>query len=147
MDKLHWDLHPVWMVAYELIKNKKANLEPVYNPFDSSVKIAEDVTHHAVSRLVAVIGGIEQRIGTEDAKSAYKSLRKDVGHLWGGFLEAVSLAYLREPQDKRTARKGKKLQKVFKQFMLEDEPRTPEEAEKRMNNFHQRLKEILEEGE
>jgi hypothetical protein len=144
MDKLHWDLHPVWMVAYELVKNQKANFEPIYNPFSSSLRIAEDVTHYTVSRLVAVVGGIEQRIGTEDAKSAYKSLKKDVGNLFGGFLEAVSLAYLREPQQKRAAWKGRKLQRVFRQFMQEDEPKTPEEAQKRIDDFHQRLKEILE---
>jgi hypothetical protein len=97
-----------------------------------------------LSRLVAVIGAIEQRVGTEDAKSAYKVLRKDVGYLFSGFLEAVSLAYLREPQDRRTAWKGRKLQRVFKQFMLEDEPRTLEEAQKRIDRFQQRLQEMLE---
>jgi hypothetical protein len=48
MNKLHWDLHPVWMVAYELLKNKKPNNEPIFNPFDSSLEVAEDVTHHAL---------------------------------------------------------------------------------------------------
>lgn len=142
MNKAHWDLHPVWQLAYEIIKDIKPDGKHVYNPFDDPQKIAWDQLHHSVSRIMAVEGFMEKYIGTKDAKSAYKALRKDIGGIWEKLLSTTTLSYLRQPESARKAWQIQKLKRLFNQFIYEDTPKTEGVAQTRLNNFFDRIKEI-----
>jgi len=80
----------LWTLGYELIKNdtgRSGEDRYVYNLFDSdgtlrgSGKVAWDIIHHSISKIIAAEGAVEQYVGTKDSQSAYKALRKEIGWL------------------------------------------------------------------
>jgi hypothetical protein len=148
IQKISWDLHPIWKLGTELLTNRGLNNEVIYNMFDSNGRltdgavIAKDIAHYSVSRLVAAEGAVERYIGTKGARSAYSELRDEIGFINEKFLSAVTLAYLRNPKDVRVARQMTNLQRLFKRFTKDDMPTTDEEADRRFDNFWKRLQDI-----
>lgn len=147
MNKLHWDLHPLWSLGYELLKNTtgRDDRKFVYNPFDNDNKIAWDIIHHSVSKIVAAEGFVKNYIGTKDEQSAYKALRKEVGWINEKFLSAATFAYLRNPEFARRAYRVRGLKRLLNKFTREDMPKTGREANDRINNFFIRMDEIYKE--
>lgn len=148
IQKISWDLHPLWKLSTELLTNKGINNEVIYNMFDSNGRltdgsiIAKDIAHYSVSRLVAAGGAVERYVGTKDKRSAYKELQNELGFIHEKFLSAVTLAYLRNPKEIRVARQMVRLQNLFKKFTKSDEPKTDKEADRRIDNFWDRLQDI-----
>jgi len=132
-------------IGYELLNDVKPDGTPVYDWNDDPHIIARDILHHTASRLIAVTGFIERYVGTHDTPSAYKALRKDIGNLWGHFLEATTLAYLRRPENLRKASAVRNLRREFKYWLTtRNPPKSTEELLMRVRNFTNRVKDILE---
>ena len=149
VNKAKWDLHPLWQLAIDLGRNAtgKSTERHVYNPFDAEhpEKIAWDITNYSVKSIVGIVGAIDDHIEDKGAMSAYDALSKEVGWINQKFLSAATLAYLRHTPTVKGAFTINKLNRIFKQFHLEDKPKTPEEARHRLKNYLNRMKEIHKE--
>ena len=103
----------------------KVRKRHVYNPFDAEhpEKIAWDITHYSVKSIVGIVGAIDDHIEDKGAMSAYDALQKEVGWINQKFLSAATLAYLRHTPTVKGTFTINKLNRVFRQFQLEDKPK------------------------
>lgn len=150
LNKLHWDLHPLWSLSYELISNKKSNVREdshVYNPFDDGHVIAWDIFHHSLSKIVAAEGFVEKLVATKGSEAAYKALSQEVGWIQDKFLTAVTLAYLRNPIERRKAYEIRKVKSVFDLFRKEKQTDDPKRQQDRIDNLFNSLEKINDEIE
>ncbi|MCD6194280.1 MAG: hypothetical protein J7L26_12585 [Candidatus Aminicenantes bacterium] len=143
-NRVKWELHPLWQYGMELLANKTVNFEPIYNPFDSPLKISRDIALYGLNRLIRITELLPGEKGLS-RKEAYKALRKDLGLFGEIFFRSASLPYTRSPKEKRLAWKINQIKILFDQFMKEDPPETDEEAEKRIENFARRIEKLREE--
>ena len=137
-----WDLHPIWRVASDVVDNYNYT---VYNPYDDSDKIATDIGFYITGEIVKITDTLLESAKEGEIKaSAFKALQKDLSQLEAIILKPFIFNYLREPKN---VRKGWALQKGSQDFRrqnLVDPPKTPQEAYKRLLNYNQRMKEIME---
>lgn len=148
INKIHWDLHPLWSTAVEIVQNQRPGGEVVYDPFDAPSnpeKIALDIAKHATTRIIGIFGFVEKRIIEQGSKTAHKQMQKDLGRIWASILEPVTLAYLRKPKFSRDVYRIRKLQSLFRWYTaVKNPPKTDEEAQRRINNFFERLNKFTE---
>ena len=137
-----WDLHPIWRVASNIIENYNGT---VYNPFDDPKDIAVDVAIYATGQIVKITESLlESAKEGEIQADAFKALQKDFGQLQAIVLKPFIFDYLRETKMIRKGWAMNKLQKDFKYLMLVSPSRDPKENYKRLLNYNQRMKEVME---
>jgi len=150
MNKAHWDLHPMWSLAYELAKNSDGE-NPIWNPFDKTGKwngggiIAKDVLHHSMRKIVAMERMVEDYTATKGPKASYEALRNDMGKLRTYFISATSLAYLRSTKDQRKMRQLRSWERLYKKYFFIDQPKTDKEYQRRIDTFFRETNNILDE--
>jgi hypothetical protein len=145
IDKTKWDLHPVWLLGINLLANKKADGNPIYNPFDDPNQISENIFKFVLKNTVRIFDAIPESDSTN--LEGYKALQKDLGNITAILLHSTALSYLREGKERREYFRMKSLIDTYNSFMFSDEPETDEEAEKRMEQFEEKLRKIEEEFE
>jgi len=148
VNKLHWDLHPIWATAYEIISNSKIG-EPrnVYNPFDNDTQIAFDIAHHLVSKIFAMEGQFERLISEKGVEAGYDALIKDLGKVKAGILMPMVLTHLRNTKEIIAARRIQDLNALFNKFLRYDEPKNQDEMQTRLDNFYKEIEDIYNQME
>jgi len=137
-----WDLHPVWRIASDVVDNYNYQ---VYNPFDSKEKIALDIALYTTGKIVKITEGLLESAKEGEIKAdAFKALQKDLGQLEAIVLKPFIFNYIRETKNVRKGWAINKLQKDFKYGMLVSPSKDPKENYKRVQNYNQRMKEIME---
>lgn len=141
INKSKWDLHPVYLLAINLLANRKPDGNPIYNPFDDSLQIVEDTFKYSARSIFRIFDAIP---GEDRNLETYKLMQKDLGKTWAILLNAMSLTYTREGKTRRIYMQMKSLFNQYNSFIYSDTPETDEEAKKRFDKFESKLKEIEE---
>jgi hypothetical protein len=118
ISEFKWDLQPVYRIAMDMYNNKKANGEPIYEPYmDSDAMMGVKLAQYAgeqVFQIFKTIGAIEQ---PEDQQKAWDLYRKDMGNVFSYALKPNTFQYLREPSARRYIKKVKQMQREYKRIV------------------------------
>lgn len=146
LNRAKWDLHPLYRTSIMWLQNRKANGEPIYNPFDDKGVIALDSARFFAKDIIAVLDRFPDEREEERQAQAYKALRKDLGIMYPLFqiLSPTKLPYLRKPEVRRKEYRANILYKEYRKFIFADPPKTAQERKARIDNFKRRLHYILE---
>jgi len=137
-----WDLHPIWRVAYDIAMNENFS---IYNPFDNQDKIARDIALYAFTEFVAVTKGIlESAEAGKISAENFRILQKDMGKFKAIILRPFIYNYVRDPRKVKAMRDIRRLQKEYGFMQLVDPSKDPEVNYERMENFKNRVNEILD---
>lgn len=136
-----WDLHPIWRVGADVVDNYNWN---VYNPFDKKEKIALDVGIYATGEFVKITKSLLESAKEGEIKAdAFKAMQKDFGRFKAVILKPFVFNYLRERKAVRKSWAIKKLEKEFRLMMLVSPSKDAKENYERLQNFNERMKEIM----
>lgn len=142
-NRAKWELHPVYQWAMELANNSSVSLEPIYNPFDKSTKVATDVMEYTARRLIRIFEVIPGGEGIKRAE-AYNALVKDMGKI-GYIMSGFGLPYLRGTKQERLLWQMEDLQRRFQQMEKSKPAKTTEAREARFEDYINELKRIRDE--
>ena len=145
-DKAHWDLHPIWKLAYEVFTNRGRGGEEIYHYWDmpsDKQKAAYDIAKYSFNRLFTLLGEIEASTGKERTE-ALSRMKEDLGDFNAWFLKATTMMYTRQPAEIRYTRKLYELQREFNRALLRNvEGLTPEQQTRWINNLKTRMDAIM----
>jgi len=144
LNRIKWDLHPLYLLSINLLSNKKPNGEVIYNPYDNPAEQFEDEMKFIIQSLVRII---EQIPNEEKEKEAFEQLQEEVGNIWAFILKGTSLQYIREGKERTDYYKQKGFYNNFKDFLFRDPPKTDEEEKIRIENFQKKMEKLQQELE
>jgi len=147
INKAHWDLHPIWATAVEILNNRGMDGKEIYHILDLPShphRVANDVMSYMFKRLYSIMREIE-KVTVEEKREALETLQKDIGVLDTWFLKSISIIYARQPAEIRYARKAQQLLKQFRSEVWRNaEEMSPEEFERWRKNLQTRVKKIVD---
>lgn len=135
---LSYEIHPVYRIAGNLVKNQRMDGSPIYNPFDNQEKQIRDVARFTISNVYRISEGIlkDETIPDKQKMEAINSSKKK---LWYKFLSPFTFSYIRNVRDVRMGRKAKSLRNMFRGFMIKDEPKNEKEMKERQENLLKKI--------
>ncbi len=141
-----WDLHPLWRVSIMNLQNRRADGEPIYNPFDDKIDLIEDFFKFNLREIVSVLDRLpDPDADLDKQKQAYDALRHDLKQMYPLFevLSPSKLTYLRKPEAVRQQYRAGALYNEFRKFIFMDPPKNVHIRRRRIENFKERLNHIL----
>jgi len=146
LNTLKWDIHPLYRVAYEIVFNQGSDYKPVYNPFDDTGKQIIDITKYTTGELLAITKGFVETERGREGRNAFRMLQKDIGKFRATVFKPFVFSYLRNVEERRKAMAIRSLEKELQRFMnyASDDL---EEQQNMLDNFSNKLQQILEELE
>jgi len=143
INRAKWDLHPLWLLGVNLLQNRQPDGSPIWNSFDNSEKIAEDILSFSFKSLVRIARRIDD-YGEKDKRKqqAIRALQKDVGKLWTTILAPTTLIYLRETKNRRLRYK---LWDLRRQFLRLQRREGTKNLEERLKKLRLKMQEVLKE--
>lgn len=136
-----WDLHPIWRVGADVVDNYNWN---IYNPFDKKEDIAKDIAIYTTGEFVKITKSLLESAKEGEIKAdAFKAMQKDFGKIEAIILKPFIFNYLRERGAVRRGWAIKKLEKEFRLMMLVSPSKNAKENYERLQNFNERMKEIM----
>jgi len=148
MNRLKWELHPMWRMTLMNLQNRKVNGDPIYNVFDPPAKIAVDRMKFSFNEIVRVVGRFDG-YNKEQKKNAQKAFRQDVGPVWYYVLKPTMNHYLNYTEDESTSYKIKAIEREFSQMMgteeqVREREKLPPISDKELDTWTENLLEKID---
>lgn len=144
LDRVKWDLHPLWQTAYEIVSNKSTSFEPICNPFDPTWKQWRDRGLYTVQRILRFTEQIEGMGYSKKRLEAQEAMSKDLGVGMATVLKWFVLPYKRSAKEVRVGYQMQKLVTEFKRMQLERPTRSQAELDKRLEDLQRKLDKMRE---
>jgi len=162
LNKLKWNLHPLYRVTIMALQNRRANGDPIVPMefWEDPTKVGYERTKWAAGELIAILTRFQELSGTEYAhgekQKAEKTLRQELSPFWYWFLKPTTNFYLGNSKEEQINAQLRNLQRVFSQQLGEREELTAEETlppisskelETWVNNLMEQSQKLLDELE
>lgn len=148
VNEFKYDIHPVYRIGLDIVNNKKANGEKIWEPFADSgaMKWAKNAEYTA-QQVWQIFKQIGMEKIPEDQQKAWELFREEWGPLAAYIMKPTSFQYLRDPAVKRYVKDLQKMQRAF-QFqirdMAEDNKYDPRKVNRMAQELQKRSKRIVD---
>jgi len=144
LDRIKWDLNPLYQFAHEMWSNKGIDFTPIWNNFDSTAQIQYDKAKYAVKRLLPIVSKLPGSKSQEKQK-VYGQLQNDLGTLGAFMMDNFTLQYTRNNIEARIGWKISDIERKFNEESKKDPPKTEDEFNRRVKNLEDMLRKLYEE--
>lgn len=147
LNTFKWDLHPLYRVGIELLHNRGRNGNPIYNPVADNITQAKQILEYAMGEIIGLLGSFIGKHRREKSVEDFKVLQKEIGRFYSIILRPFVFSYIRESKEKRKRWAILRARREFKKFRRRNPPKTPEEAERLIKEYREKLKAIKKQFE
>jgi hypothetical protein len=148
IDEFKYDIHPVYRITTDIIRNKKADGSPIWTPFaDTGAMKYAKILEYASKEVWAMYKAIGMEREPEDQRVAWQHFKKEWGDIAAYAASPTSFTYLRDPSVVKYVKELQRMQRKYRstiEDMVEDQTYDPKKAQQMQQELVKRSQRILQ---